>query len=126
MAHTISKAQVLALVFAAVLCVSVGEALPSAGMKHAGRGGASGLRLALAAAADWRVLCGTGLMATFYVLYALALSWADLSYVLPLTAVSYLLGAIFAHFFLGETVTMSRWIGTLLIVAGVVVVGRGG
>ena len=53
------------------------------------------------------------------------LSWADLSYVLPVTALGYVLTAVLSRIFLGETVTPARWAGTLLIMAGVVLVGLG-
>ncbi len=54
------------------------------------------------------------------------LSWADLSFVLPVTAIGYVLSALFGFAFLGETVSHKRWLGTLLIVAGVALVGRTG
>jgi uncharacterized membrane protein len=53
------------------------------------------------------------------------LSWADLSYVLPVTAFGYVLNALFGRLFLGEQVTPARWAGTLLIMAGVIFVGLG-
>ena len=64
-------------------------------------------------------------MAAYFGLYMYALKSADLSFVLPLTAISYLLGAALARFYLHETVTPTRWIGALIITAGVVVVGLG-
>jgi uncharacterized membrane protein len=124
--HSVGRAQVVLVIMLAVLCVSAGETLLAAGMRHIGRGGYEGVRFAVAAASDWRVVAGTALMTVFFALYALALSWADLSFVLPLTAVSYLLGALFAQVFLGEQVTLTRWIGAAIITAGVIVVGRGG
>jgi uncharacterized membrane protein len=53
------------------------------------------------------------------------LSWADLSYVLPVTAFGYVLTALLSRMFLGEQVTTARWAGTLLIMAGVILVGLG-
>ena len=55
----------------------------------------------------------------------LLLSWADLSYVLPVTAFGYVLNALLGRLFLGENVTPARWAGTLLIMGGVVLVGMG-
>jgi drug/metabolite transporter (DMT)-like permease len=52
------------------------------------------------------------------------LSWADLSFVLPVTAVGYVLTALLGYLFLNETVSLKRWAGTLLIFAGVALVGR--
>ena len=53
------------------------------------------------------------------------LSWADLTYVLPVTALGYVLNALLGRFFLAEQITPARWAGTLLIMAGVVLVGLG-
>lgn len=53
------------------------------------------------------------------------LSWADLSYVLPVTSLGYVANALVGRFFLNEQVTPDRWMGTLLIVAGTMLVGRG-
>ena len=51
------------------------------------------------------------------------LGWADLTYVLPVTALGYVLSAILAAVFLGEHVSERRWYGTLLIVLGTALVG---
>ena len=53
------------------------------------------------------------------------LSWADLSYVLPVTSLGYAASAVIGHFFLNEHITPHRWAGTLLIVAGTILVGMG-
>lgn len=53
------------------------------------------------------------------------LSFADLSYVLPVTSLGYVASAFIGHFWLGETISIQRWAGTLLIVGGTILVGRG-
>ena len=53
------------------------------------------------------------------------LSWADLSYVLPVTSLGYVLTALVGHYFLNEQITSLRWAGTLCIVAGTILVGLG-
>jgi drug/metabolite transporter (DMT)-like permease len=53
------------------------------------------------------------------------LSWADLSYVLPVTSVGYVLVAIAGKVLLHEQVTLKRWTGIALIVAGVALVSGG-
>jgi len=50
-------------------------------------------------------------------------SVADLSFVLPLTATGYILSAFLGKIFLNEQVSLSQWLGTLLIFFGVVLVG---
>ncbi len=51
------------------------------------------------------------------------LSLADLSYVLPVTAIGYVVAVFLGQALLHETVTHQRWLGTLLIVAGASLVG---
>ncbi len=52
-------------------------------------------------------------------------SLADLSFVLPVTAVGYIIAAFLGKIFLHETVTAQRWTGTILIVVGAALVGSG-
>jgi uncharacterized membrane protein len=52
------------------------------------------------------------------------LSWADLSYVLPVTSAGYVLAAIAGRLFLQERISTGRWTGIALIMSGVVLVGR--
>jgi drug/metabolite transporter (DMT)-like permease len=70
---------------------------------------------------------GLTLMGTaFFSLLAL-LSTENVSFVVPVTALSYGVGALGGKFFLGEQVTRRRWAGVLLVCAGValVIAGRG-
>ena len=53
------------------------------------------------------------------------LGWADLTYVLPVTALGYVLSTALAAVFLGEAVSARRWAGTVLIVLGTALVGVG-
>jgi uncharacterized membrane protein len=50
-------------------------------------------------------------------------SLADLSYVLPVTAIGYVIAVFLGKVFLHEAVTPQRWMGTLLIFGGAVLVG---
>ena len=52
------------------------------------------------------------------------LSWADLSYVLPVTSIGYVLSALAGTLFLHEEITRWRWAGILFIMAGVALVAR--
>jgi uncharacterized membrane protein len=45
--------------------------------------------------------------------------------VLPVTAFGYVITALLSRLFLGENITPARWVGTLLIMAGVFLVGLG-
>lgn len=121
----ISRTQVVVVILFATVCVAVGETLLSVGMRQANRAGVEGLRMIAFALSNRFVVGGTMLMLVYFALYALALSWADISYVLPFTALSYLFVAGMAKYCLQESVTPTRWLGTLLIVLGVIVVGFG-
>ena len=59
----------------------------------------------------------------FFVSYLLLLSWADLSYVQPASAIGYAFVAVLGYFVLGEFVSPMRWMGVLIICAGVAMVG---
>jgi drug/metabolite transporter (DMT)-like permease len=69
---------------------------------------------------------GTALLIVFFVLYSAALSWADLSFVLPATAFGYVLNVAAGHYFLSESVTPARWAGSVIITLGVFLVSRSG
>lgn len=122
----VSILQVIGVVLFATVCVSAGETLLRAGMKQVGEGNHGGLHFVLAAISTPQVLIGTALMMVYFALYSLALSWADISFVLPITAMSYLFVAGLARFFLHENVTPARWLGALIITVGVVVVAFAG
>jgi uncharacterized membrane protein len=69
------------------------------------------------------VLLGTMLLILWLLSRMTLLGWADLSYVLPVTAMGYVLTALVGRFFLGEAISCRGWAGTALIVAGIVLVG---
>ncbi len=53
------------------------------------------------------------------------LSWADLSYVLPVTSIGYVLVAVAGKVLLNEQISNRRWAGIALIVMGVALVSGG-
>ena len=118
------KWRVIGVMLLATVAVSVGEALLAKGMKQT-NGVAGGGWAQARAVVNAPVILGAFLMALYFGLYMISLKWADLSFVLPLTALSYLLGALLARFYLREDVTPARWLGAIIIMAGVVVVGLG-
>ncbi|HEV2962401.1 MAG TPA: EamA family transporter [Candidatus Angelobacter sp.] len=71
------------------------------------------------------VVVGIVCLIAFFASYLTALSWADLSYVLPATAMGYVLITLLSKFVLHETVSVYRWAGVLLISCGVGWVTRG-
>ena len=70
------------------------------------------------------VLLGISLLILWTLTRMAFLSWADLSFVAPVTAVGYVLSALAGMVFLGEHISGRRWAGVLLIVAGTFLVSR--
>ena len=71
------------------------------------------------------IALGIALLIGFFASYLTALSWADLTFVLPSTAFGYVVVALLSKFWLHETITLYRWVGILLIVCGVGFVANG-
>jgi drug/metabolite transporter (DMT)-like permease len=71
------------------------------------------------------VAIGIVLLIGFFAAYTTALSWADLTYVLPATSLGYVLLALIAKFVLHEQVSTTRWLGIVMISAGVGFVTQG-
>jgi drug/metabolite transporter (DMT)-like permease len=126
-----------AVLFIAIVSQAIGNVYLTKGMKavasaeaasDGGLTGAAGrfLQVALEAAQNPAVLIGTLLLIVFFALYSAALSWADLSFVLPATAFGYVLNVAAGHYFLSEPVTRARWAGAAIITLGVVFVSRSG
>ena len=70
------------------------------------------------------ILGGIALLIIWMVAQLTMFSWADLSYVLPVTASAYVFTAVLGKFFLGERISMARWAGIVLISLGVVLVSE--
>ena len=68
---------------------------------------------------------GFGLMAVAFFSLLLLLSWKNVSFVVPVTALSYAVGALGAKFLLGEQVNRVRWVGVVLVCLGVALVWAG-
>jgi drug/metabolite transporter (DMT)-like permease len=65
---------------------------------------------------------GVAMMAVAFFALLAALSFENVSFVVPVTALSYAAGSIGAVLFLGERISLQRWIGVLIVCAGVVIV----
>jgi uncharacterized membrane protein len=71
---------------------------------------------------DPLVAIGIGMQILWLLMRMALLSVADLSFVLPVTAVGYVLSTFLAHVFLGEQVSTQRWLGTGVIFLGTALV----
>lgn len=63
---------------------------------------------------------------TFFVAYMLVLSWADYSFVQPVSSIAYGVVALLGWLVLGEKISALRWAGIAIICLGVFVVSRTG
>jgi len=72
----------------------------------------------LAFAHPW-VVVGVVFMLAWLITRLILLSWADLSYVLPVTSFSYVLSALAGAVLLRERVTLLEWVGICTITIGV-------
>ena len=91
----------------------------SHGMKQTGSISLHHLQGVIFAILNPWVAIGILLLLAFFSAYMTALSWADLTYVLPATSLGYVLLALVARFLLHEHVSPLRWLGIALITGGV-------
>jgi drug/metabolite transporter (DMT)-like permease len=124
MQHTLTPRRWLVLV-AVMLGASIGDALLGIGMKQLGPVSLSHLgSLFYALKSPW-IISGIIVLMGFMASYMTALSWADITFVLPATAFGNVIVTLLSKFWLHEQVSRSRWLGVALIVAGVGFVANG-
>jgi drug/metabolite transporter (DMT)-like permease len=114
------------LVLAGVTVFAVaGDSMLSHGMKQVGSISIHHLQSVFLAVLNPWVALGILFLLGFFATYMTALSWADLTYVMPATALGYVLLALVARFVLHENISPLRWLGIALITAGVGFVAGG-
>jgi drug/metabolite transporter (DMT)-like permease len=104
---------------------AAGDSMLSHGMKQTGNISIHHLQAIILAVLNPWVAVGIVLLLAFFASYMNALSWADLTYVLPATSLGYVLLALVARFALHEQVSPLRWLGIALISGGVGFVAGG-
>jgi drug/metabolite transporter (DMT)-like permease len=111
------------LIAVIVLADSAGDVLLTRGMKQVGE--ISTIRWRELLAIAQKVLSNRSFLSAIFficvtfVSFLTVLSWADLSLVFPATSLIYVVSTLGAKFILGETVTLQRWAGILLVCLGV-------
>jgi drug/metabolite transporter (DMT)-like permease len=98
---------------------AAGDSMLSHGMKQVGSISVGRLQSVIFAVLNPWVAIGILLLLAFFATYMTALSWADLTYVLPATSLGYVILALVARFVLHEHVSPLRWTGIALITGGV-------
>jgi drug/metabolite transporter (DMT)-like permease len=124
MKHKLSPHQYLILL-SVMLTAAIGDTLLSHGMMQIGTVDMHHLGLLVVALKNPWVVTGIFFLIGFFASYLSALSWADLTFVLPSTSLSYVIVAIIGHVWLHEVVSLWRWMGIVCIVIGVGFVAHG-
>jgi drug/metabolite transporter (DMT)-like permease len=112
-----------------ILSGAAGEIALTHGMKKVGEPTSFSLRdllsfLKCAFRSAW-LWIGLPLMALSFYALLLLLSWEPVSFVVPASALGYVVGTLGARYILGEEVSVARWAGVLLVCAGVALVAAG-
>ena len=125
---TLVMASILTILFVAfaieaVAVVILKRGLDDIGARYNGRRATlSWWRNILALVGNWftqrDVIIGVFLKAVFFVLLQYLIGLRDISFIWPLTALSFVMTTLTARFFLRERVNVVRWWGVALIVAG--------
>jgi len=101
---------------------STGVVLLKKGMTHIGDMNgitvAEIFRVCKAGATNPQILLGVFFEALFFLCLLILMSKSDISFLWPLTGLSFVFATFAAIWFLGESVSVLRWIGVVLIVAG--------
>jgi drug/metabolite transporter (DMT)-like permease len=114
------------LILLEVLSTSIGNVLITRGMKQIGEISTIAPKEILRIAG--RVLCngyfmaGLLIMAISYFSFMGALAIADMSLVVPATSISFVFATLGARFYLHERIDRMRWLGTTLVLIGVIMV----
>jgi drug/metabolite transporter (DMT)-like permease len=122
--HNLSPRQyaILALV---AMCAPLGDTCLSRGMTNLPAISLAHPATLIAAVFTPWIAVGIALLIGFFASYLTALSWADLTFVLPATAFGNVIVALFARFWLHESISLERWAGIVLITIGVGFVAHG-
>ena len=114
------------LISVLILTFSFGDVLITKGMKQVGEISTLNLRALAAifirALRNFYVLAGVACEIVALCAYIAALSWADLSLVLPSTAFSDVVVLLAARYLLDEEVSLKRWVGVVCISLGVAII----
>jgi len=122
--HRLKSSQYLILAFVS-LCVPLGDSCLSKGMTGLPPVSLEHPATLIAAVFTPWIALGIALLIGYFASYLTALSWADLTFVVPATALGNVVVALLARFWLHEPISLERWAGILLITLGVGFVAQG-
>lgn len=106
-----------------IACLAFGNTLLKVGMGHFGSQTSGGASFYQALLHAWQLPLGVVLLAIEFVGSLILFKWGwDVSVVILIMGLSYVVTAFLGKFMLGEPVYVMRWVGIVLIVAGVMFV----
>ena len=124
MKHTLAPQQ-YGILITVMVTASFGDTLLSRGMSEVGAVDLHHLAPLFYALFNLNIVAGIVLLVGFFASYMTALSWADLTFVMPATAFGNVLIALLGRFWLHEHLSLSRWLGIFLLTAAVAFVADG-
>src|SRR5271169_1026067 len=122
--HTLTTRQYLVLGLVAI-CAPFGDSCLSRGMTTIPAITLAHPAALIAAVFTPWIAAGIALLIGFFASYLTALSWADLTFVLPATALGNVIVALLSKFWLHEPISLERWAGIVFITVGVGFVAHG-
>jgi undecaprenyl phosphate-alpha-L-ara4N flippase subunit ArnE len=74
----------------------------------------------------WQSCAGVAVFAAAVIIYSIVLQWMPLNVAQSFAALQFIAVIIASAWFLGEPISGVRWLGIMLIVAGIIAVGMSG
>ncbi|MGC2764993.1 MAG: hypothetical protein WB607_05775 [Candidatus Acidiferrum sp.] len=115
------------MVLLMVVCANTGDLMLKRGMLQIGAVQTTPIGIwhaLISTIHNGTIWLGILFLIAFTFCYMTAVSWADYSYVMPAGAFGYAIQTMLAVVILHEAVNTQRWIGVVLIVTGVLLVGQ--
>ena len=119
--------KIILILFIGLVFESTGIVLLKKGMEQVGEvkmtSAGEIFRTVKAGVTNVEILGGVFFEALFFVCLLIMMAKSDISFIWPLTGLSFVFSTFAAIWFLHETVSLVRWIGVMLVVIGAVVIG---
>lgn len=116
---TDGTARVVAVFAGSILCLSLGNILLASGTRAVAPGDLPGV--------GWHLPVGIILMILQFAGMLTLFAWGlDVSVVVPVFGLNFVVTALLGRAMLGEQVDWTRWLGILLVLAGVALIARSG
>jgi len=107
----------IGLVFESTGVILLKKGMNTIGEMH-GYTAAEVIRIVKAGVTNPQILLGVFFEALFFICLLILMSESDISFLWPLTALSFVFATLAAIVFLGESVSWIRWVGVILIMIG--------